>query len=136
MASVIIIPILIVTIIGLSGYLAYRFLIYDLFCKRSVNKSLRKYDIKKLRPKLLRNTMKKGRKITHDEIQKIEKITGRTSLINSLQCMMQSGKILGIKNKTFQVTQGLTGICMNGVPPSPTTRGSWPSHVCVFSHSK
>lgn len=137
MASVIIIPILIVTIIGLSGYLAYRFLIYDLFCKRSVNKSLRKYDIKKTPSQIIKEYYeKKGEKITHDEIQKIEKITGRTSLINSLQCMMQSGKILGIKNKTFQVTQGLTGICMNGVPPSPTTRGSWPSHVCVFSHSK
>lgn len=74
MASVIIIPILIVTIIGLSGYLAYRFLIYDLFCKRSVNKSLRKYDIKKTPSQIIKEYYeKKGEKITHDEIQKIEK---------------------------------------------------------------
>ncbi len=74
MATVLIIPILIVTIIGLSGYLAYRFLIYDLFCKRSVNKSLRKYDIKKTPSQIIKEYYeKKGEKITHDEIQKIEK---------------------------------------------------------------
>ena len=28
------------------------------------------------------------------------------------------------------------GIAMNGVPPSPTTNGNFPSHCCVFSHSK
>lgn len=123
MATVLIIPILIVTIIGLSGYLAYRFLIYDLFCKRSVNKSLRKYDIKKTPSQIIKEYYeKREKKLLMMKFKRLKKITGRTSLINSLQCMMQSGKILGIKNKTFQVTQGLTGICMNGVPPSPTTR--------------
>ena len=47
MAFVIIIPIVIVAIAGLGGYFVYRFVLYDYFCNRSVNETLRKYDIKK-----------------------------------------------------------------------------------------
>lgn len=45
MASIIVIPIIIVTIVGLSGYLIYKFWFYDMMCKRKVNQTLKKYDI-------------------------------------------------------------------------------------------
>lgn len=74
MAAIIIIPILIVTIIGLSGYLAYRFLIYDLYCKMSVTKSLRKYNIKKTPSQIIKEYYEnKGEDISHQEIQNLEK---------------------------------------------------------------
>jgi nitrate reductase NapE component len=74
MVSIIIIPILIVSIIGLSGYLVYRFLIYDLYCKRSVNRSLRKYNIKKTPSEIIKEYYaNKGEQISHKEIQNLEK---------------------------------------------------------------
>lgn len=74
MAAIIIIPILIVAIIGLSSYLAYRFLIYDLYCKRSVNQSLRKYNIKKTPSQIIKEYFEnKGEQISHQEIQNLEK---------------------------------------------------------------
>ena len=74
MAAIIIIPILIVTIIGLSGYLAYKFLIYDLYCKISVNKSLQKYNIKKTPSQIIKEYYEnKGEQISHQEIQNLEK---------------------------------------------------------------
>ncbi len=74
MAFIIIIPILIVTIIGLTGYLAYRFLIYDLYCKRSVNQSLQKYNIKKTPFQIIKEFYEnKGEQISHQEIQNLEK---------------------------------------------------------------
>ena len=47
MVNVIIIPLAIVAIVGISGYLMYRFVLYDYFCKKSVNETLRNYNIKK-----------------------------------------------------------------------------------------
>ena len=74
MAAIIIIPILIVAIIGLSGYLAYRFLIYDLYCKISINKSLQKYNIKKTPSQIIKEYYEnKGEQISHQEIQNLEK---------------------------------------------------------------
>ena len=74
MASIIIIPIIIVAIVGLSGYLVYRFLIYDIFCKRSVNQSLQKYNIKKTPSQIIKEYYEnKGEEITPKEIQNLEK---------------------------------------------------------------
>jgi len=74
MAAIIIIPILVVAIIGLSGYLAYRFVVYDLYCKRSVNQSLRKYNIKKTPSQIIKEYYEnKGEQISHQEIQNLEK---------------------------------------------------------------
>ncbi len=74
MAAIIIIPILFVAIIGLSSYLAYRFLIYDLYCKRSINKSLQKYNIKKTPFQIIKEYYEnKGEQISHQEIQNLEK---------------------------------------------------------------
>ena len=74
MAAIIIIPIFVVAIIGLSGYLVYRFLIYDLYCKRSVNRSLQKYNIKKTPSQIIKEYYdNKGEQISHQEIQNLEK---------------------------------------------------------------
>ena len=74
MAAIIIIPILVVAIIGLSGYLVYRFLIYDLYCKRSVNQSLQRYNIKKTPSQIIKEYYdNKGEQISHQEIQNLEK---------------------------------------------------------------
>ena len=74
MASIIIIPILIVAIVGLSGYLVYRFLIYDLYCKRSVHQTLLKYNIKKTPYQIIKEYYhNKGEKISHKELQLLEK---------------------------------------------------------------
>lgn len=74
MASIIIIPIVIVAIVGLLGYLVYRFFIYDLLCKRSVNHTLQKYNIKKTPAQIIREYYKiKGKMLSHKEIENIEK---------------------------------------------------------------
>ena len=42
MIGTIIIPLAIVAVVGISVYLIYRFVLYDYFCKKSVNETLRK----------------------------------------------------------------------------------------------
>jgi len=74
MASIIIIPILIVTIIGLSSYLIHKFLLRDILAKRSVNQTLQKYNIKKTPSEIIKEYYEnKGEKISHQEIQSLEK---------------------------------------------------------------
>ena len=74
MVAIIIIPMLVVAIRGLSGYLAYRFLIYDLYCKRSVNRSLQKYNIKKTPSEIIKEYYSsKGEQISQQEIKNLEK---------------------------------------------------------------
>lgn len=46
-AAVIIIPLTIVAILGLSGYLIYRFVIFDYLSTKSLNDTLKKYKINK-----------------------------------------------------------------------------------------
>jgi hypothetical protein len=74
MAAIIIIPIIFVAIIGLSGYLVYRFFIFDLLCKRSVTHSLQKYNIKKTPSQIIKEYYNsKGEQISEKEIQNLEK---------------------------------------------------------------
>ncbi|MFB5597508.1 MAG: hypothetical protein ACE5RJ_00605 [Nitrosopumilaceae archaeon] len=74
MASIIVIPIIIVAIVGLGGYLVYRFFIFDLMCKRTVNQTLQKYNIKKTPSQIIKEYYKnKGEEISHKEIQILEK---------------------------------------------------------------
>ena len=74
MASVIVIPIIIVAIVGLSGYLLYRLVIYDWSCKRAVNQSLQRYSIKETPSQIIKKYYdKKGEPISPKEIQDLEK---------------------------------------------------------------
>ena len=47
MVAVIIIPLTIVAVLGIAGYLIYRFVIFDYLSTKSVNDTLKKYQIKK-----------------------------------------------------------------------------------------
>ena len=74
MASVLVIPIIIVAIVGLSGYLVYRFLMYDMLCKRSVNQTLQRYKIDKTPSQIIREYhQSKGEKISDKDVQRLEK---------------------------------------------------------------
>ncbi|KFM19978.1 hypothetical protein AAA799P11_00282 [Marine Group I thaumarchaeote SCGC AAA799-P11] len=74
MASIIVIPIIIVATIGLAGYLVYKYAMYDYICKRSVNKTLQKYNIGKTPSQIIKEYYEeKGEKKSHKEIQDLEK---------------------------------------------------------------
>ncbi|MCE2506101.1 MAG: hypothetical protein J4F36_06480 [Nitrosopumilaceae archaeon] len=74
MASIIIIPIVIVAIVGLTGYLVYRYGMYDFMCKRRVNQTLQKYNIQKTPSQIIKEYYEeKGENKSHKEIQNLEK---------------------------------------------------------------
>ncbi|QMU53749.1 MAG: hypothetical protein GKS07_01785 [Nitrosopumilus sp.] len=74
MVAIFIIPLLIVVVSGLTGYLVYRLVIYDWYCKRSVNQSLQKYNIKKTPAEIIKEYHEsKGEKISHQEVKNLEK---------------------------------------------------------------
>ena len=74
MASPIVIPIIIVAIVGLSGYLAYKFVVRDLMCKKAVSQALKKYNIKKSPSEIIREYhQSRGKTISNDEAKNLEK---------------------------------------------------------------
>ncbi len=74
MVAWIIIPLTIVAAAGIAGYLIYHFVLYDYFCNRSVNGTLRKYDIKKTQFQIIKEYHEsKGEKISEKEILQLEK---------------------------------------------------------------
>ena len=74
MVAVIIIPLAIVAAVGIAGYLIYRFILYDYFCNKSVNETLRKYNIKKTQFQIIKEYHEnKGEKISEKEISQLEK---------------------------------------------------------------
>jgi len=74
MVSPIIIPIVIVAIVGILGYAIYRFVIYDLMCDKSVNATLRKYNIKKTQSQIIKEYHEsKGETISDKKISQLEK---------------------------------------------------------------
>jgi hypothetical protein len=74
MVAIFIIPLTIVAIVGIIGYLTYRFLVYDIICNRSVNQTLQKYNIKKTQFQIIKEYHEfKGEKISKKEISHLEK---------------------------------------------------------------
>ena len=74
MVAWIIIPLVIVAAAGIAGYLIYHFVLYDYFCNRSVNGTLRKYNIKKTQFQIIKEYHEsKGEKISEKEISNLEK---------------------------------------------------------------
>ncbi len=74
MVAVFIIPLAIVAAVGTLGYLLYRFVLYDYSCNRSVNQTLRKYNIKKTQFQIIKEYHEsKGEKISEKEISQLEK---------------------------------------------------------------
>ncbi len=74
MVTPIIIPIVVVAIVGIAGYAIYRFVIYDYICNKSVNETLRKYNIKKTQSQIIKEYhQSKGETISEKEIIQLEK---------------------------------------------------------------
>ena len=74
MVSAIIIPIVVVAIAGIVGYALYRFVIYDFICNKSVNETLRKYNIKKTQSQIIKEYhQSKGETISEKEVSQLEK---------------------------------------------------------------
>jgi len=74
MVVFIIIPILVVVIVGIAGYLIYRFVVYDILANKSVNETLRKYNIKKTQFQIIQEYhQNKGEKISDKEISELQK---------------------------------------------------------------
>ena len=74
MVVAIIIPILVVAIVGIGGYAIYRFVLYDYFCNKSVNETLRKYNIKKTQSQIIKEYHEsKGETISDKEISQLER---------------------------------------------------------------
>jgi len=74
MASAIIIPIIIVAILGLGGYLIYRYALFDAMCKSSINRTLKKYNIRKTPFEIVQEFYKKrGEALSDKEIRELEK---------------------------------------------------------------
>lgn len=65
---------MIVAIMGLSGYLFYHYIFYDLICKKSVNSTLKKYNIRKTQFEIISEYYKiKGDLLSRSEVFKLEK---------------------------------------------------------------
>jgi hypothetical protein len=68
MIAAIIIPLFISLTIGLIGYLSYRFIIFDYLCNRTVNLTLKKYDIKKTQYQIIKEFYEKNHSQISDKI--------------------------------------------------------------------
>jgi hypothetical protein len=69
-----IIPISIVAILGISGYLIYRFVIFDILANSAINNTLKKYNIKKTQFEIIKEFHEnKGENLTDSEINRLAK---------------------------------------------------------------
>lgn len=74
MVTAIIIPIIVVAIVGITGFALYRFVIYDFICNKTVNKTLQKYNIKKTQSEIIKEYhQSKGETISEKEVSHLEK---------------------------------------------------------------
>ncbi len=74
MVSVIVIPIIVVMVVGLVGYLVYKYFILDMSSRRAVQKTLQKYNINKTPSQIVREYyMVKGKALSDREIRGIER---------------------------------------------------------------
>ena len=74
MVVFIIIPLTVVAIAGIVGYVLYRFVINDFMCNKSVNATLREYKIKKTQFQIIKEYHeKKGEQISEKEIINLQK---------------------------------------------------------------
>jgi len=74
MVLFLIIPIIIVAIVGITGYLVYRFILHDFLCNRSVNATLKEFNIKKTQFQIIKEYHAfKGKEISEKEILHLQK---------------------------------------------------------------
>jgi len=69
-----IIPIAVVAIIGVSGYLVYRYVIFDILANNSINNTLKRYNIKKTQFEIIKEfNENKGESLSDTEINRLAK---------------------------------------------------------------
>lgn len=68
MSAAIIIPLVISATLGILGYLTYRLVIFDYLCNRSVNTTLRKYDIKKTQFQIIKEYYEYKKEIISEKV--------------------------------------------------------------------
>ena len=74
MVAVIIIPLIVTSTIGIIGYLTYKIVIFDYLCNRSVNTTLKKYDIKKTQFQIIKEYYEnKGEPVSEKVIDQLAK---------------------------------------------------------------
>jgi hypothetical protein len=74
MVAVIIIPLIVTSTIGIIGYLTYKIVIFDYLCNRSVNTTLKKYDIKKTQFQIIKEYYEnRGEPVTEKVIDQLAK---------------------------------------------------------------
>jgi len=62
-------------VVGIIGYLAYRLVIFDLWCNHSVNSTLKKYNIKKTQYQIIKEFYdNKGESISEKKISQLAKL--------------------------------------------------------------
>ena len=72
--AALIIPISLVAILGITGYLVYRFVLHDFMCNRSVNATLKEFHIKKTQFQIIKEYHAfKGKEISEKEILFLQK---------------------------------------------------------------
>jgi len=65
---------MITAVIGIIGYLTYRLVIFDYLCNRSVNSTLKKYDIKKTQFQIIKEYYQnKGESISEKTMTQLAK---------------------------------------------------------------
>lgn len=79
MAIALVIPIVLVAVLGIVGYLVYRYALYDALCKSSVSRTLKRYSIPKTPSQIIREFHeKKGESISDAEVRRLEKMYRQT----------------------------------------------------------
>ena len=74
MVSAIVIPIIVVAIVGLVGYLVYRYLVMEVSARRAVTRTLKRYRIEKTPSQIIREYhMIRGQSLSEGEIRGMEK---------------------------------------------------------------
>ena len=69
-----IIPIAIVAILGITGYLVYRYVIFDILANNTVNNTLKRYNIKKTQFEIIKEfNENKGESLSDREINRLAK---------------------------------------------------------------
>lgn len=74
MVAEIIIPLIVCSLVGITGYLTYSIFLYDYICNRSVTNTLRKYNIKKTQFEIIKEYYEhKGETISEKLITQLAK---------------------------------------------------------------
>lgn len=74
MVSPVVIPIIVVAIVGLVGYLVYRYLIMEMSSRRAVTRTLRRYRIDKSPSQIIREYhVLRGQSLSEGEIRGMER---------------------------------------------------------------